>query len=139
MVIYMMIGNTLLWILEVPTKHSYYSKEANKEHKSQSDYVETPLLQKVKKGNLYSFCKRGINELRIQEQKQKEYYSLCCVNENHQMIINDVLYKGQKVIHRVCRWLNYHKSFLGKLSSPYQWFRFDTVFTISAIKIWFVV
>ena len=47
-------------------------------------------------------------------------FPLCYVNENHQMIINDVLYKGQKVIHRVCRWLNYHKSFLGKLSSPYQ-------------------
>ena len=28
-------------------------------------------------------------------------FPLCYVNENHQMIINDLLYKGQKVIERV--------------------------------------
>ena len=28
-------------------------------------------------------------------------FPLCYVNENHQMIINDILYKGQKVIERV--------------------------------------
>ena len=38
----------------------------------------------------------------MQEQKQKRIlFSLCYVNENHQMIINDLLYKGQKVIERV--------------------------------------
>ena len=79
MLICMMIGNAHLWILRVPEKYSYYSKQANKANKSQSDYVETRLFPKVKKGNLYNFCKRGTNEQRIQEQKQKGIlFSLLC-------------------------------------------------------------
>ena len=49
MLIYMMIGNAHLWILEVSEKYSYYSTQANTANKSQSDYVETHLSQKVKK------------------------------------------------------------------------------------------
>ena len=49
MLIYMMIGNAHLWILEVSEKYSYYSTQANTASKSQSDYVETHLSQKVKK------------------------------------------------------------------------------------------